>query len=88
MLAEDLSGELGAITAPTFLMWGDQDGLADRETQERISGAIPGAQLVIYRGCGHSVQWERPDRIAADITAFVTASVGIDAARRKRRNAA
>ena len=88
MLAEDLSGELGAIAAPTFLMWGDQDGLADRETQELIASAIPGAQLVIYRGCGHSVQWERPDRIAADITAFVMASVGIGISRRTRRNAA
>lgn len=75
LLEEDLSGELRDVTAPTFLMWGDQDGLVDRDTQDLLAARIADAHLVVYRGCGHSPHWERPDRLAADLTAFVTARI-------------
>ncbi|PWB58476.1 MAG: alpha/beta hydrolase [Bradyrhizobiaceae bacterium] len=84
MLGEELGGALGGIAAPTFIMWGDQDGLADREIQERLASRIAGAKLVIYRGCGHSPQWERPDRIAADLAAFIAADVAEGVSRRTR----
>jgi rifampin ADP-ribosylating transferase len=56
-------------------MWGDQDGLIDRSEQEKLAARIPDASLVVYRGCGHSPHWERPERLAADLTAFITARV-------------
>jgi non-heme chloroperoxidase len=89
LMDEDLSGQLRGIAAPTFLMWGDQDGLIDRDTQDLLAGRIADAHLVVYRGCGHSPQWERPDRLAADLTAFITARVaeGVPM-RRTQRNAA
>ena len=33
--------------------------------------ALPGSRLLVYEGVGHLVQWEQPERVAADIAAFV-----------------
>ena len=33
--------------------------------------AIPDARLVVYADTGHSPNWERPERVAADLEAFV-----------------
>jgi pimeloyl-ACP methyl ester carboxylesterase len=58
------------ITAPTLLLWGDQDALVPRTEQDNLLSAIPDARLVVYRGAGHSPNWELPARVARDIEAF------------------
>jgi pimeloyl-ACP methyl ester carboxylesterase len=70
LMADDFSGELGQIKAPTRLIWGDQDALFPQSQQEAIAAAIPGAELLIYSGAGHALHWEEPERTAADIVAF------------------
>ena len=32
---------------------------------------IPNATLKVYESIGHAVHWEAPDRVAADVSAFV-----------------
>jgi non-heme chloroperoxidase len=59
------------VTAPTLLIWGDEDGLALRDQQERLLAALPGARLEVYHAAGHSPNWEQPERVAADIAGFV-----------------
>lgn len=61
----------GTITAPTLILWGDRDGLLAREDQVAMAAAIPGSQLLVYKGAGHLVLWEQPERVATDITHFV-----------------
>jgi pimeloyl-ACP methyl ester carboxylesterase len=61
----------GAIAAPALVIWGDQDAFVSRDDQERLLDAIPGSRLLVYEGVGHLVQWEEPERVAADIAAFV-----------------
>jgi pimeloyl-ACP methyl ester carboxylesterase len=39
--------------------------------QQRLAAAIPGAQLTVYPETGHSPNWERPERVAADLERFV-----------------
>lgn len=63
--------ELGRITAPVLLIWGDADGLVGREMQEDLTRRLSSAELVVYRGVGHTPRWEDPSRFAADIAAFV-----------------
>ena len=60
-----------AITAPTLLLWGDQDALVPCAEQDALLAAIPRADLVIYEGAGHSPNWEQPARVAGDIAAFL-----------------
>jgi non-heme chloroperoxidase len=59
------------ITAPTLIIWGDQDGLAVRDQQERLLTELSDARLETYRGSGHSPNWEQPARVANDIAEFV-----------------
>jgi len=71
ILAFDDTGELGRIVTPTLLLWGDRDGLFGREDQERLVRAIPNARLTIYPETGHCPNWERPERVVADLLAFI-----------------
>ncbi len=72
LLACDDAGELGRIAAPTLLLWGEQDALFPGEAgQSALAAAIPGARLTVYRDTGHSPNWERPERVAPDLEAFL-----------------
>ena len=63
------------ITAPTLLLWGDQDALVPRTEQDNLLSAIPDTRLVVYRGAGHSPNWEDPARVARDIESFLRSTV-------------
>jgi non-heme chloroperoxidase len=70
LLEAEVPTESGTITAPTLILWGDQDELAPRGDQEALKAAIAGAELVTYHGTGHAVACEQPVRTAADLAAF------------------
>jgi hypothetical protein len=44
-----------------------------REEEDQLAVAIPGARVVVYPATGHSPNWERPERVAADLDAFIWA---------------
>lgn len=74
-LEYDFSGELNKITAPTWIVWGDQDGLSPRSEQEEQKAAIPDARLTVYEGAGHGLHWEQPERFASDLVSFIETDV-------------
>jgi pimeloyl-ACP methyl ester carboxylesterase len=71
LLQYDDRAELGRVAAPTLLIWGDTDGVVGREMQDELRARVPGAELVVYQGVGHTPRWEDPARYAADVTRFV-----------------
>jgi pimeloyl-ACP methyl ester carboxylesterase len=71
LLQYDDTAELGRITAPALLIWGDADALVEREMQEQLARRISSGELVVYPGVGHTPRWEAPSRFAADVAAFV-----------------
>lgn len=71
LLAYDDIGELQRIDVPTLLLWGEHDALFPRRDQELVTAAIPGSTLSIYAGTGHCPNWERPERVADDLAAFL-----------------
>ncbi|GAA1284869.1 alpha/beta hydrolase [Pseudonocardia aurantiaca] len=71
ILAFDDRSELARIGAPTLVIWGEHDGLFDREQQERLTRRIPGARLRVYPDAGHCPNWEQPRRVADDVVAFL-----------------
>jgi len=71
LLNYDDLDELGRITAPTMLIWGDGDALVGRQMQDRLAALIPGAELLVYSGIGHTPRWEDGSRFASDIAAFI-----------------
>lgn len=74
VVAYDDEGQLARITAPTLLMWGERDALFSREDQDRLVTAIRGAKLRLYQETGHCPNWERPQQVAADLSAFIQAT--------------
>lgn len=72
-LEDDFAHELEGIAAPTLLLWGDRDALVPHADQEALVRAIPGAELVVFHGVGHTPHWEQPQRFAARLGAFVAA---------------
>ena len=76
MRADRSDGPVG-ITVPTLLIWGDQDGLALRDLQERLLAVLPSARLEVYADAGHSPNWEQPARVADDIAQLVQAHNGV-----------
>jgi non-heme chloroperoxidase len=71
LLTFDDAADLGRIAAPTLIIWGERDALFSRKDHERLAGAIPGARLTVYSETGHCPNWERPERVASDLEAFV-----------------
>jgi len=71
IVAYEDSAELARIAAPTRLIWGDRDALFSRDDQDRLLARIRGADLTVYSETGHCPNWERPERVAADLQAFM-----------------
>jgi 3-oxoadipate enol-lactonase len=70
----DVLGRLGAITAPTLVVVGEQDLVTPPWIAREVAEAIPGARFEVIRGDGssHVVPIERPDdfnRLVSDFLA-------------------
>ena len=53
-----VDGRLGAIKAPTLIVWGREDALVPLAAGKALAEDIPGAASVILDGCGHVPQVE------------------------------
>lgn len=72
LLEYDDLRELGRITAPTLLIWGDADVIVSREMQDHLARSIPNAALTVYHGVGHTPRWEEPMRFSDDLATFTS----------------
>lgn len=71
LLAEPPPSRRTPIAAPTLVLWGEHDAILDRAQQDALVRDIPGARLVVLPDTGHVPIWECPDRVAAEIAAFL-----------------
>jgi pimeloyl-ACP methyl ester carboxylesterase len=73
LLGDDaLRGQLGAITAPTLLVWGERDRVVPLQVAAEYERAIPDARLLVLEGAGHVPMVERPLAFARAVLDFVT----------------
>jgi pimeloyl-ACP methyl ester carboxylesterase len=66
----DLRAELGAVRAPTLLLWGERDRLVPTWVAEEWQRLLPGSRLV-WLPCGHVPMWEAPEELADSLLAFL-----------------
>ena len=64
---------VGAIKAPTLILWGDVDPLINKASADTFAKYIPGAKVIVYPKVGHLPQVEIPQQSAGDATAFLDA---------------
>jgi 3-oxoadipate enol-lactonase len=68
----DATARLGAISAPTLVIAGAQDGpTPPRGHADRLAEGIPGARLTVVEGAGHLANVERPVAVTREITAHL-----------------
>jgi pimeloyl-ACP methyl ester carboxylesterase len=72
-LAHDSIDRLGAITAPTVVLVGEQDLLTPPWQAKKVADAIPGAryELVTGPGSSHGMHIERPDDLTKIVAGFL-----------------
>ncbi len=59
------------IVAPTLIIGGELDGPFPPEHSRQLHALVRGSVLKVYAGTGHAMQWEEPDRVTADLFAFL-----------------
>lgn len=70
-LLEDKSiQELNKIAGSTLLVWGEEDSIVPREDQNMLASAIEMCKLVVIPDTGHALYWEKPERVARELTDF------------------
>lgn len=72
---EDLADCLPKISAPTLLIWGDDDTATPLSDAKRMEREIPDAGLVSFQGCGHYSFLDNPNQFAATLNSFLRAKI-------------
>ena len=67
----EVMARLGEITAPTLVLWGDQDQWLDLTTADRLAAAIPGAVRETVPGAGHFAAEDNPRDVAEALLRFL-----------------
>ncbi len=71
LLAYDDSDEIQRITAPTLLLWGDDDRLVPPLYGDRWLELVPHAAMATVADAGHLAPDEQPAAVAEAITRFL-----------------
>jgi pimeloyl-ACP methyl ester carboxylesterase len=62
--------EIGPITVPTVLLWGDEDPAVGRSAAEATAKHVDGEyRLEVLKGCGHWLQFESTGAVSRALTA-------------------
>ncbi len=62
---------LTTLTVPTLVLWGAKDRWIPTAHAAEFARRIPGAKSVMYPGLGHIPMEEAPERVLADLRAFL-----------------
>lgn len=68
---EDLTDRLQMISAPTLLIWGENDTATPLADAKKMSRLIPDAGLVSFPGCGHYSFLDNPIQFRAVLSSFL-----------------
>jgi pimeloyl-ACP methyl ester carboxylesterase len=71
MYSQTLPHLLGAVHAPSLVVWGDDDKVVPQSAAKRYVEALPNAKLEIVKACGHCVDMEQPEALARLVTPFI-----------------
>lgn len=63
-------GRLAAISCPTLVLCGTDDGMVPPENSRQIASQIPRARLELIPECGHLPMLEKPDEVARLVLDF------------------
>jgi pimeloyl-ACP methyl ester carboxylesterase len=76
VLAHDVEGHLGRITAPTLITFGRHDQLTSTRFANRLKSGIRDSELVIFEGCAHAPLYENVAEFNQKTLAFLQRHAG------------
>ncbi len=66
-----LEKRLPLITAPTLLLWGEEDHIMPRSYADKFARGIAGrSEIRVIRGAGHLAELDKPEEVAAAILSW------------------
>ena len=68
--ATDTRDLLPSITAPTLVLWGEDDRRSPLHIAAQLHDSIPESELVIIPDAGHLSNMEQPDAFNAHVARF------------------
>lgn len=71
----DLTACLPKITAPTLLIWGENDTATPLAGAKKMERLIPDAGLISFQGCGHYSYLDNPAQFAAVLHSFLQSRI-------------
>lgn len=71
VVQEDLQHDLGIITIPTLLLWGDSDTATPIEDAHRMHELIPHSELHILQNAGHYSFLDQPEQFCNTLIQFL-----------------
>jgi pimeloyl-ACP methyl ester carboxylesterase len=63
--------ERSRISAPTLLVWGENETFGDRNVADALVASIPNAEIRLVKGAGHLPWIDAPDTVAAFVDQLV-----------------
>jgi pimeloyl-ACP methyl ester carboxylesterase len=76
LILHNVGPALGAITAPTLIVWGRDDAVAPPRTGAALAARIAGADLVTLDGVGHDPMADAPTRLRELIEGHLQPAAG------------
>jgi pimeloyl-ACP methyl ester carboxylesterase len=73
LIDTDFGPVLRRVSAPTLLLWGQQDGVAPMRTFDLLRAKLPVQHAEVFPAAGHNLPLERPDQVIAALTPFLAA---------------
>lgn len=74
MYSNPLTGLIRNITAPTLVVWGEDDQVVPLSAGKRTANLIPGARIETIADAGHNVEIEQPEKLAALVRSNIKGS--------------
>jgi pimeloyl-ACP methyl ester carboxylesterase len=67
----ELTEQIGAITIPVLLLWGDADPISPVAVGRRLAALLPRAELVVFPGGTHDLILERAAEVAPHVDRYL-----------------
>jgi pimeloyl-ACP methyl ester carboxylesterase len=67
----EIENNLGRITAPTLILWGEKDPSAPLSIARRLQADIDGSLLKTIPNCGHFLTEDRPEEVNRSLLEFL-----------------
>jgi pimeloyl-ACP methyl ester carboxylesterase len=72
LITLDVREEIAAVTAPTLLLWGENDTLVPLSLGHVLQKEMPHARLVVLQKAAHVCMFDRPRDFDAAVLSFLT----------------